>query len=522
MIRFFKYKYIPLLLFILVGIYYVYKALYSLPHDFANYYYAAYFLENGKFDIQIYDPTWFNLEVTKNTKNAFVAYAPNTPFLSILFLPFTLFSFEFSKLLFNSISLFLFTFSLFRIFKFYKIDLKYLLLLLFVFIIPIKNNLLFGQVYFLLFFLISEGFLAFKKKKLILMSLLWSFAILLKVFPILLFMFLILEKKWKAFSYLFIACLILFLSMIFINGIDSWLFYFQSILPKASNGEISTEFVKNYQSFLMFFKHLFIDSIYNETNLFASQKMYLISLNTVKSTIILFGIYFSFKEKNTLKKFSYWIISFYLLSPYSSSYGSILLIFPLLILFTEVSKKRIIMASICVFVYGNLKFDLIGNSFLVLSFFKLFSLMVFFYVMFIYNTIVLKKHLVILVISLLINSVYYSYQNIEKKIEIPSITDNNIALTTDYCIEKDTVFYSYWNEQGPKTERIKLDVLSSSVEEVNIKNNIIYINNKKIALPKSNKKKAMLINKTTLLYLSDLNRGYGFYSLRKLKLKIDE
>ena len=66
------------------------------------------------------------------------------------------------------------------------------------------------------------------------------------------------------------------------------------------------------------------------------------------------------------------------------------------------------------------------------------------------------------------------------------------------------------------------DVLSSNVEEVNIKNNIIYINNKKIALPKSNKKKAMLINKTTLLYLSDLNRGYGFYSLRKLKLKIDE
>lgn len=508
-------------LFGFIGLLLIYKATLFLPHDFANYYYSAYFLEKGVFYTKIYDPSWFNIEIAKHTKNAFTAFAPNTPFLSLFFLPFTFFSFEVSKLIFNSLSLLLFIFSLFRLFKFYNVDNRFLLTLILLFAIPIQNNILFGQIYFLIFFLISEGFLAHQKKHFFVMSIYWSIAVLLKVFPIILILFLLLSKNWKPILYFISSLSLLFLISLFVNGYDSWLFFFQEILPKASRGEISREFVKNYQSFLMFFKHLFIDSVHNENTLFASQMMYLISLNTIKLTIILFGFSFNFK-KNILKHFSYWIFSFYLLSPYSSSYGGLLLIFPLLVLFTEGSKKRIFIASICVFIYGNLKFDLFGDSILILSFFKLFSLILLFYATFINNTILLKKHLATLVISFLINSVYYSFQNIENKIEISSITDNNIALTTDYYIEKDTIFYNYWNEHGLRTEKIKLNILYSNVEEVNIINNSIYINDKKITLPKSNKKKAMLINNTTLLYLSDLNRGYGFYSLRKLKIKIDE
>jgi hypothetical protein len=517
-----KYNKLPFLLFILVGLFFIYKAIFYLPHDFANYYYGATFLENGTFNTQIYDPTWFNLEIAKQTKNVFAAYAPNTPFLSLLFLPFTLFSFEVSKIIFNSISLFLFAFSIFRIFKFYSIDSKYILLLLVVFIIPIKNNLLFGQVYFLLFFLISEGYLAYKKKKLLRMSIYWSIAILLKVFPILLFLFLVLQKKWKALIYLSITLLILFLNTVFINGFDAWSFYVQEILPKASKGEISSEFVMNYQSFLMFFKHLFIDSIYNEYTFFNSKACYFIALNTLKLMVFLYGIYFSVKHKSSLTTLSYWIIATYFLSPYSSSYGSILLIFPMLVLLLETSKKKLLISSAFIFIYCNLKFNFIGNPNILIAYFKLFSLCIFFYGVYVFRSITIKKQAILLMASVVISSSFYFFKEDEKEIEISSISDTNIAFIIDYSIKNNSLFYTFWNENGLQTKKTDIIISSYDTKNSNIKKNHIYIDKKEVDLPKSNKKKAMIINNNTLVFLSDDDRGYGFYKLQKMDLNNHE
>ena len=49
------------------------------------------------------------------------------------------------------------------------------------FFIPIKNNLLFGQVYFLLFFLLSESWVAYEKKQFKTMAALLGVAILMKI-----------------------------------------------------------------------------------------------------------------------------------------------------------------------------------------------------------------------------------------------------------------------------------------------------------------------------------------------------
>ena len=518
MISFFKYKNLPILLLFLVGVFYIYKAIFFLPHDFANYYYGAFFLENGTFNTQIYDPTWFNLEIAKHTKNVFAAYAPNTPFLSLFFLPFTLFSFETSKIIFNSISLFLFVFSIVRIFKFYAIDTRYIILILLLFFVPIKNNLLFGQVYFLLFFFISEGFLAYKNKKWLLMAIFWSLAILLKVFPVLLFLFLVLEKNWKALLYLSLTLFVLFISSLYTNGFNSWYFYFYEILSKASSGEISNEFVLNYQSFLMFFKHLFIESIYNNHLLVDSKTTFFIALNTVKFILILYGIYFSIREKNNLKTFSYWLIVTYFLSPYSSSYGSILLIFPLLFLVLKTSKKRVLIFSVFVFIYSNLRFNFFGNSTIIVAYFKLFSLCIFFYGVYVFRSITIKKQVFLLMVSILTSTVFYFFKGDKRALEITSISDTKIAIIKDYYIKNNSLFYTFWNENGLQT--IKSDILISSYNDKNsiLKNNRIYINNKEIDLPKSNKKKAMIINKNTLVFLSDNNRGYGFYKLQKLDL----
>ena len=52
-------------------------------------------------------------------------------------------------------------------------------------------------------------------------------------------------------------------------------------------------------------------------------------------------------------------------------------------------------------------------------------------------------------------------------------------------------------------------------EEIEIPDNQIYYCNKQLTFEYSNKKKPMRISKNEVVFLSDKNRGIGFYDLRK-------
>ena len=100
-----------------------------------------------------------------------------------------------------------------------------MLLIPVLFFVPLHNNLLFGQAYLLLFVLLLEGYIAYKKGRVILSSFLWAIAILFKLFPVLIVLFLLLRKKYRNIAYLAITgCLLLLLS-ICINGVAAWKFY---------------------------------------------------------------------------------------------------------------------------------------------------------------------------------------------------------------------------------------------------------------------------------------------------------
>lgn len=512
-------KYYPWFLLVAICIYYSYKAYFFAPHDFANYYYSAFFLNGGEFNLLIYDPTWFNLEIARHTKNAFAAFAPNTPFLAFFFTPLTLIPFELAKIMFNSLSLALFILGLYRLFSYYKIHSNYVLVILVIAIVPIKNNILFGQVYFLLFFLIVEGFLAYKKHKYFKMSILWSLAILLKVFPILLIIFLLMQKSWKPLIYFASTLFVLLFLSVLINGPDTWLFYFQEILPKASKGEISGEFVKNYQSILMFFKHLFIEDSLNKNAAFSSHFTFQIVLISIKLMIILLGIYQMIKRKSALEKFSFWVVAFYLLSPYSSSYGSLLLIIPFIFIVKKYSRRYIALAVLFLFLYANPPHNVFNSSNLVLSFFKLFALILFFYIFFISKKLSAKVQLSIFSSSIIVAFCILFVQNpVDQKTETTTLSDKQVAFVMGYAIEDTILTYTFWTDKGQEKHVTNIKVSHIDTDNVEIKNNRIYIKGHLRELPKSRKKNAAIINNDTLIYLSDYGRGYGFYKLIKVAL----
>ncbi len=505
------YAFLPLLL---LCFFYAYKAIDFPIHDFANYYFGGTFLADGHFNSDIYFPYEFNKDISDSGhKNIFVSYAPNTPFIAVCFLAFTIFSLSAAKVFFNGISIVLLVFSLVRLFNHYKIDLRYALLLPILFLVPIKNILLFGQVYFLLFFLLSEGLLAYEKKQWKLMAFFWSVAILLKVFPALLIALLLFKKQWKPLLYLAISCLFLFGISLLFTGIDIWIFYLKEVLPKASNGEISTAFVNNYQSIFMFLKELLVfDATDNPQSIFNYPVLFSALMLAFKIGILGIGYFISEKTSNALFAFSYWILAMILLSPYGSTYAFILLLFPVLALLkSDLSNvKKVVFCTILALI-NNLPLSLFIEKDFPFSYLRLLFLLLLFALFLIYFWPKANWKIVatLFLIPFIMVFIFKQKKSLLPK-ELP-------ILIYDYKFEDNELTFLYWNEKGKKEQNANLTV--ESVVPLELKNNQIFYKNRQLTFDKSNKLKPMLIDNKTVLYLSDYDRGIGFYTLRKMELK---
>jgi len=511
-------SFIPLLLLCVI---YIYQAQHFAIHDFSNYYFGAYFFGEGQFTADIYFPHLFNQMIADlGFQNIFANYAPNTPLLSIFFYPFTLINLQTAKLVFNIISVSLFLYSLIRLTNFYQINDLYILLLPILFYLPIKNDLLFGQLYMLLFFLSAEGFLSYKKKQFIKMAVYWSFAVALKVFPFVFFFFLLFKKQWKPMIIMAVFCFGLLIVSVIVYGFDLWKFYFTEVLQRAARGEIAGAFVDNYQSIFMFLRRVLVyDSLENPNALFNIPKLFLACIFAIKTFLFVLAYYIS---KNTTKEiylFSYWIIAGFLISPYGSTYAFLFFIFPFLALVKQqisVRKKLILIfliglvSNIHLSYFSDWQFPFSYMRFLILILFSTafislarswinwqFSL----FVVFISIGIKLVTNQ-----SVTSNFTYFTKETIP-------------LLTYDYCIDQNRLTYYYWNNNG-----INKNTLSQKIErfdslKVDLYKHQIFVDNKQITFDQSNKLKPRLLKDGSVVFLSDKNRGIGFYNLLKLQLK---
>lgn len=493
---------IALIPLVAVCVYCIIKAVGFQIHDFANYYFGAELLMTKSLGADIYFPHIFNLEIAAlGYQNIFVSYAPNTPFLATLFYPLTFFSVAMAKIIFNSISLVLFLFSLRRLVKAYPVNPLYLLVLPLVFFIPLRNNFMFGQVYLLLFFLLSEGFLAYKKEAYLKMSLFWSVAILFKVFPILLFGMLLFRKKYKAFTYLSLACLVLFGCSLLISGHEVWEFYFTSVLPKSGKGEIASEFVQNYQSMFMFLKYSFPSNIVVFSMLLFVFKISLIALSFIWTKQL----------KSNLKIFSFWMLFIILWSPYGSTYSLLLLLFPFIFYSKKVNKKSFLLI-VFLFVINTIPIHYFSGFSIPFSFPRLWVLLLL--IVFVISTSEIqfhwKKSLLIIVPITIIY--FFGFLPKENTTTLKTVSKKHI-LTYDYKIENGNLSYIYWDDKGEHSETTAIKVKTVDSINISLQNNQLFYKNKQLTFTKSNKLKPAVLNDSILVYLSDFKKGIGFYSI---------
>lgn len=510
--------FLPLALFL---VYYLIRSASAPWSDFAGYYFGGRELLSGR-GANAYDMEKLNsLILQAGYRDVFVSYAPFPPFTSLVFAPFLLLPMGAAKLVFGGVSCLLFLVTLMRARIALDIPPLLILTLPVVFYVPMINNLFFGQSYLLLCCLLLEGYMAYKRGNILLSSLWWGVAILFKVFPGVVLIWLLLQKKFRPAAGLCVACALLLGSSLLLNGWAVWKYYVLDILPKVNNGELNDSFTFLFQSAFMLFKRLFVyDALLNPQPLTDSPLVFGILIALFKALILCVCIVYTLRKKDRdFGSFAVWITGSMLISPNGSSYSLVLLVIPLLSMMARsdnpMTRSRwpavpvLLLAAVCFFPVYKLENAPVWEQFP-----RLYLLLLFFGLL--VRPLRMAWHAGLWAgLALFFIVVFLAGFHRDSDASTYFFTREEHIFINDYSVSNGQLVYSFWDQSGAHSVSTGMGVMK--YEELEVRNKQIYYKGEPLTHSPDAKKKPLLIDGTFILYLSDKNRGPGFYTLRKLR-----
>lgn len=508
-------SYYPITFLALLLGYFIFRATGAPFSDYAGYYFGSKVLLQGNYQ-QVYDTYSLNAMIAeKGFTGVFVSYTPFPPFTSIVLAPFLLLPLAASKIVFNVFSAALFIWALTRTCKYFFIPHQVVWLIPILFLIPLRNNIFFGQAYLLLFALLMEGFMAYKKGKTIIASLLWGVAIVFKLFPLVVVFFLLVKKEYKQALYCVAACTVLGLVSVAFNGFASWQYYVFTIFPRANSGELNNSYTYLFQSAFMLMKSLFVyDEVQNPHALINSMPLFIIVMAVFKAAVLACCVGLTLQKKTTsFIVFAGWITASLLLSPNGSSYSLILLLIPLLALAN--SKAVYVYAGMAfVFLICFISVQALAQWPLLLQFPRLYLMLLFFSLILLvtHARFPLKTGIAFFALLLLIDV----HKLFAPKDNSSYLFKQKLPLVYEYAINNKRLVYYYWDEKGRHETITNYLVREASTDEVNIQNNQLYYKNRQLTSTPDRKQQVMFINNTDIVYLSDKGLGFQFYTLRRI------
>jgi hypothetical protein len=491
--------------------------------DWGNYYYGARgYVDGNKY--LIYDSIQFNSYLDSwHRKPTFLSYTQVPPLSLLIYFPFTLMEVGLAKLVFTCLTYLICVVSVTRLFRKLKIDAAWSLLLPLILLLPFRSTVDLGQSYFLLIALFAEGWLARENKKWIIAAVLFAFAIHLKIFPAIVLIWFLAEKDWKLFGATIGAVGIIFgASLLFIDwGI--WEFYGTEILPRLAKGEITNTFATAYQSMQVLLKQVFVpDAMHNPSAPVDSMLAFKL-LNLIWSGIVLVAAFlFSFdKKQSSFLRFSIWLLAGMLISGYGSTYGLLLLIFPAIAIMNHetLSRNKKIVLLFLIALVANIPMLWIMKFPFPLSFLRLF-LMICFFAGLIY--FIRPQWNKLALIALLIPFLSLFNNQSQEEGSRYFLEKEPSLLITDFHIVGDTIVYTYRHGKGMSPGRQLFPEHIVSVEDKSGSRHFVLWKNDDYRFPGEMISGLQVINEKYFLYLSDRNRGPGFYTLRIKELDPDE
>src|SRR6218665_604824 len=212
--------------------------------DFGNYYYGSKFFVSGIEPLRLYEDLHeFNTLIRQYEIGPFFEnYTPVPPFSLLFYVPFLLFTSFWAKLLFNLLSLALFSFSLYRVIRQSGFMNNWFYLLPLVFFRPLFSNSQQGQAYLLIAALLLELFVSWQNRRPLRSGLILAFLFSLKIFPAFMVIFFLLKRDRKAIAWFLLFSLVLAGITCAAVGTSTCLFYYNGVLPRLAMNEITSPF----------------------------------------------------------------------------------------------------------------------------------------------------------------------------------------------------------------------------------------------------------------------------------------
>ena len=521
-------------LWLIIGLYQLWRVQEAPIGDFANYYYASLAIQEGESATNVYEPYLFNHWVNQRSpESLFLNYTPVPPVSILAYLPIPrIGEVGISKLVFSVIGLLAFIISFYRLSCFllktkapdssaqFGKQLSVLVILSPVLCwTALYNNFFQGQSYLYLMAFLLEGYLAWAKGKKAWASLLWSIPIALKIFPAILLLFLWIKKDYQTLARTMVFALVLSLSPLLIIPFDVIHDYFTHILPRLFAGEINDPFTILYQSARVLLDKLFVfDQHLNSSPLFErpslSAWLYLLF------QWLTLGLVWSLVRDDRVPPFAGFalvLLGGLLISGYGSSYSMLILLLPLLATpLLQMNWSLVIGLTILLFLAGNFRIYLLQDWPIWAQFPRFFALTG--GLLLIYFSLGSKipwKVLGILGFLLLTKHLLTEKQLSHQPYFLP---DGQHGIIYDYDFDQEHLHLIHLNGQGFNQVLFPHEELLQEDATLTIKNNQIYLGQRQISFNKSRKRRPIRINNKDVLYLSDEGRGVGFYTLRKIAI----
>lgn len=485
--------------------------------DFGNYYFGSKLLYHGLFDACIYEPACFNSLVQNFIgRPVFLNYTPVPPITALFYIPFTFLPPVLAKMVFNLVGAAALWAASYRISKRLEIASFYVFIGLVLMLFPLKSNFDQGQTYALVISALMFGFLLLEKHKNI-TALLWSSAALLKIFPAVAFVYLLFKRDYKALFWAVALSAVLVSASVALIDSQIWKTYLLEILPRLFKGEINNPFSSSYQSTTVFLKQLFVeDALLNPNPLIHAPRLFVLLDGLVKLLMVYVFANWVLAEQKAFGQFAIILFAGLLLTGYGSTYG-LLLAFPLVLFF--ISKRH--STSVLMLVLLGLSFSSqVFEKIPFLQNFPFFRLLGFILVL----LLVLKPtsysiHLKWLLIPVSLFAIWALIMPIEQAVGTLLVTNQPKLLNERFEVNDREISMVSFNGKYSEKKLVLLHPASFGQLDFETIDHQIFWKGIQITPARFWATSPVLLEDSLILFLSDEQRGVGFYAPRIMSLK---
>jgi hypothetical protein len=444
-------------------------------------------------------------------------YAVVPPSTLFFYMPLSVLNIHFSKFLFNLISVLVFCYFLYRLLVFLNISSGWILLLPVLVLLPFRNNLLFGQGYLLLTGLMMGGFISESKNKNLPAAIYYSIAIVLKISPAILLIYLLVRKKNRLFLLTLLISTALFFAAVSITGWQLMNDYLFRSLPRMMQNEINNPYASNYQSVTVLLRNLFVpDRLLNPNALFNAPLVFSIA-GGICTGILFFLLIRKLKSlENDFSAFAFILFGSLVLTAYTSSYSLVFLI-PFCIYIINQRPKAFILYLILLLAIAWIPVNMFQSVPVAFHFPRLYLILILYLITTANRKIIFRevKWLIASMIFFTSSSIAMLKKNNDKSEYV--LSQDAGLLSYDFQISGNNLLLKTLYEDGGREKEYVMNDSAATIEPLKIIDGQIFFNGP-VTNGNDNKLNPVLVNGKEIIYLSDKNRGIGFYTLRKIKI----